>query len=308
MIGGIYLTRHIITLSKGLDMQSVPYRLYQKAKRLGTWNPEDIDLTQDVNDWVHFTGEQKREILGMIVNFLAGEEAVTVDLLPLLIAVAREGRLEEEMYLTTFLFEEAKHTEFFRLFINTLGVTEDLTPYLNRRGIPMLYLDDTDATQQDSNTLTRTMNRLLTDDSPEAFADAAVLYNMLIEGVGAETGYWFFEQALEKRGLMPGLMEGIRLIKKDESRHISYGTYLLHRLIQEHPHLYEYIMQRMDEWNPAEQPTPSMIANYPDAFGVGLERRFAFAQKQFAIRKQIIARAKDKSLEEIYRQFNLESL
>ena len=44
--------------------------------------------------------------------FQAGEEAVTLDLLPLIRAIAQEGRIEEEMYLTTFLWEEAKHVDF----------------------------------------------------------------------------------------------------------------------------------------------------------------------------------------------------
>ncbi|MFC7441999.1 R2-like ligand-binding oxidase [Laceyella putida] len=303
------MARRVVTLTKGLDTQMVPYRLYQKAKRFGVWNPEDIDLTQDIQDWQRFSDTQKMEFLSIAANFLAGEEAVTVDLLPLMTALAREGRLEEEMFLTTFLFEEAKHTEFFRLHLNALGVTEDLTRFLSNRGAPELFLYDREEHHgQESNTLSRIMNRLLTDSSPEAFADAAIVYNMLIEGVGAETGYWFFEQALERQGYMPGLMKGIRLIKKDESRHISYGTYLLHRLIQEHPPLYDYIMSRMEELNPIQEPTPQMIANYPNSFGVTLEERIHFSQKQFVIRKQIIARAKEKSLEEIYRQFGLEQL
>ena len=32
-----------------------PMRLYEKAKRLGVWNPADIDLTQDKLDWQRLT-------------------------------------------------------------------------------------------------------------------------------------------------------------------------------------------------------------------------------------------------------------
>lgn len=48
--------------------------------------------------------------------FQAGEEAVTLDLIPLILVVSEEGRLEEEMYLTSFLWEEAKHVEVFNHF------------------------------------------------------------------------------------------------------------------------------------------------------------------------------------------------
>ena len=40
---------------------------------------------------------------------------------PLVMIVAEEGRLEEDMFLTTFLFEEAKHTDFFDRFIREVA-------------------------------------------------------------------------------------------------------------------------------------------------------------------------------------------
>ncbi|MDQ7864004.1 hypothetical protein RCO48_31740 [Peribacillus frigoritolerans] len=41
------------------------------------------------------------------------------------------------------------------------------------------------------------MEKLLTDQSPEALAEAATVYNMFTEGVLAETGYFGFYQTLE---------------------------------------------------------------------------------------------------------------
>src|SRR5690348_15949191 len=96
-----------------LRRDSFPMRLYEKAKRLGVWNPAEIDFTQDRADWEAMDEERRRAIVRLSARFLAGEEAVTLDLLPLVLAIARQGRLEEEMFLTTVLFEEAKHTDFF---------------------------------------------------------------------------------------------------------------------------------------------------------------------------------------------------
>lgn len=103
----------ISTQQRGLRTELLPYQLYQKAKRFGMWDPQDIDFSQDREDYAAMTEEQKNETLGRIAGFLGGEEAVTLDLLPLIMVIAKQGRLEEEMFLTTFLFEEAKHTEFF---------------------------------------------------------------------------------------------------------------------------------------------------------------------------------------------------
>ena len=204
----------LTTSSRGLLVDSLPFRLYQKAKKFGIWNPTDIDFTQDASDWKQLSSGQQQEILRLISQFQAGEEAVTLDLLPLIMVIAKEGRLEEEMFLTTFLFEEAKHTEFFRLALNAIGETGDLS----------LHHTETYKTIF-SDILPTAMERLVHDHSPEAIVNAATVYNMFVEGVLAETGYFSFYQSLERAGIMPGLLKGIGLLKRDESRHIAYGTF-----------------------------------------------------------------------------------
>jgi len=107
----------------------------------------------------HRTVTHRDLILRLTASFVAGEEAVTLDILPLIMTVAREGRVEEELYLTTFLFEEAKHTDFFRRFLDALpgdpgdlarfrGVVESLAPaslypavyWLRRYGFLILFV------------------------------------------------------------------------------------------------------------------------------------------------------------------------
>jgi len=55
-----------------------------------------------VTDWQSLAAEEQDLLLRLTALFQAGEEAVTLDLLPLIQVIAEEGRLEEEMYLTTF--------------------------------------------------------------------------------------------------------------------------------------------------------------------------------------------------------------
>jgi len=108
----------ITTGTRGLRHDILPMRLYHKAKRLGVWDPRSIDFSQDKRDWQQLPEDIKEQLRGLIAGFQAGEESVTLDLLPLIMVIANEGRIEEEMFLTTFLWEEAKHTEFFRRFID----------------------------------------------------------------------------------------------------------------------------------------------------------------------------------------------
>ncbi|MGG3470631.1 R2-like ligand-binding oxidase [Neobacillus pocheonensis] len=285
--------RTILTTSKrGLLEDSFPYRLYQKAKRLGTWNPADIDFSQDQRDWKKLNAEQKEDILRLISQFQAGEEAVTLDLLPLIMAVAKEGRLEEEMFLTTFLFEEAKHTEFFRLVLNAIGERGDLSHFHTETYQKIFY-----------EILPKTMDRLVTDQSPEAIAEASVVYNMFVEGVLAETGYFSFYEALEKSGIMPGLLEGIGNLKKDESRHIGYGTFLLQRLICEHPHLFDFVAAKMAELTPLaiRLNQEGISGRTVSSFGGNPDDVMNFTMRQLSVRMEVLARARGKKIEEIYR-------
>src|SRR5438094_10434480 len=108
-------------------------RLFQKAKRLGTWDPQAIDFTHDRADWESFDDTERDFLLRTLTLFQAGEEGVTSDLLPLIMAVADEGRLEEEIYLTSFLWEEAKHVgSFCRWREGFAQATADLEGYGTR--------------------------------------------------------------------------------------------------------------------------------------------------------------------------------
>jgi ribonucleoside-diphosphate reductase beta chain len=271
--------------SKGLRHDIWPMRLYHKAKKLGTWDPRDIDLTQDIQDWQRLPAEQKERLRLSIMGFQVGEEAVTLDLLPLVLTMAREGRLEEEMFLTTFLWEEAKHTEFFqRMLDEVLQEHEDLHSALNPTNQRDLFSEE----------LPEVMNRLLTDPSPENQIRASVLYNMIIEGVAAETGYYRFAQVLDATKIMPGLRQGLSLIKRDESRHIAYGVFLISRLVAADKSLWSVVEERMRSYF-------SLMESGYERNGAPEDVR-AYAKQQFEKRLARIARARELSLEQIYQQ------
>lgn len=275
--------------NRGLRHDIWPMRLYHKAKKLGTWDPRDIDLTQDREDWQRLPDEHKERLRGLILSFQAGEEAVTLDLLPLILTMAREGRLEEEMFLTTFLWEEAKHTEFFRRILDeVLQEQGDLHEIRVTNTTRDLFADD----------LPSVMNRLLTDPSPENQVRASVLYNMIVEGVLAETGYYSFSQVLSASNLMPGLLQGIQLIKRDESRHIAYGVFLISRLVAQDKSLWPLVEEQMHGYFDA-------IASSQERNGAPEAIR-AYAKQQFEKRLTRIARAREQSVEQIYQQISEE--
>ncbi len=281
------------TSERGLDHSLLPMRLYHKAKKLGVWDPRDIDLTQDKKDWEKFNDVEKEMTLRLCAMFQAGEEAVTRDLLPLIQAISNEGRLEEEMYLTTFLFEEAKHTEIFRRFLDEVGdVSEkDLSVYHLDNYRKMFY-----------EYLPQAMNRLNHDPSPEAQAEASVTYNMIVEGVLAETGYYSTFQSYKRLGIMPGTVQAFHYLQRDESRHIAYGVYLLQRLIIEHD-VWDVIQKRMEFLLPVAIGVVTELINQVDElpFGLDKEEMTQYAMRQFDIRMSLLERAHGKSPKELSR-------
>lgn len=285
--------RTYVTITRGLDRDAPAMRLYEKAKTLGVWNPSDFNFTQDILDWEWLKPDERDMILRLVSMFQAGEEAVTLDLLPLVTVIAQEGRLEEEMFLTTFLAEEAKHTDFFRRFLElVVKKNQDLGRYHTPNYKTIFYQE-----------LPQAMQRLKRDASPRAQAQAAATYNMIVEGVLAETGYHAFCAALEQSDLMPGLRKGIGLLKQDESRHIAYGIYLLSRLIAANKKMWQVVETQMNQLlMPAIGIIGEAFACYdPIPFGLVLDDFVNYATAQFQKRIERLERARGQALEEVQR-------
>jgi ribonucleoside-diphosphate reductase beta chain len=280
------------TSAAGLDHRSAPMRLWHKAKKLGTWDPRDIDLTRDARDWERLAPDEKDVILRLTALFQGGEESVTMDLLPLMMVIAREGRLEEEMYLTSFLWEEAKHVEVFRRFLDEVALDRsDLSRY-HGPCWTRIFAEE----------LPAAMDRLRFDESPRAQAVASTTYNMIVEGVLAETGYHGYDALLKRNGIMPGMQQVVAHLRRDESRHIAYGVHLLSRLIAEHgDEVWEAIEGRLNELlEPALGVVAETFAAYEVVpFGLTMEEFGGFALSQFGKRVARLEKARAQSLEEV---------
>lgn len=227
----------------GFDYDSVPWRLWEKSKQL-FWDPADIDFTQDAADWQAMTDEERLRVALPARGFLLGEEAVTLDIVPLLRCMSDQGHLEDTMYLTMFTMEEAKHVEMFRRWFDAVGMDpSSLDAMIEERQGPGPN-GGRRVTGVFDGPLERVMGRLDTDQSPQAILDAAIIYNQFVEGVLAVAGYQRWEQTFRVIDKLPGLQAGLKLTQRDERRHIAYGTYLARRLLAENPELWEWLEER----------------------------------------------------------------
>ncbi len=287
--------RYHTTSPGGLDHGLPVMGLWHKGKKLGVWDPRDIDFTTDIADWKRLTNLEREVILHLTSLFQAGEESVTLDLLPLIQVIAGEGRLEEEMYLTSFLFEEAKHVEVFRRFLDEVAEDKSDLSRFHGDNYRLVFYDR----------LPTAMARLRHDSTPEAQAEASVTYNMIVEGVLAETGYHAYGSILERNQLMPGMQKTVGYLKADESRHLAYGVYLLSRLVVEHGEpIWQIIEERMEEMlPPAIGLIHELFEAYDDMpFGLELETFTDFAMSQFQRRLKRIERARRQSLDDLRRE------
>ncbi|MDZ7730534.1 MAG: ribonucleoside-diphosphate reductase [Natrialbaceae archaeon] len=203
------------------------------------WDPFDIDLSNDADNFLNSTllsidpqewgldvsvEEGFDSFRQSIAMFGAGEDAVTEDLSPL--AVVLED-MDDQMFITTQLYEEAKHAEFFdRYWKEVIHTIEDekgweRTDPRDPKWFPEPYLELFERNKEAT-------HRLLTDDTVENRAIAYCHYHMTIEGVLAQSGYYglqtlFGDDEIAFMPVLPGLDEGISNIRSDEGRHVGFG-------------------------------------------------------------------------------------
>ncbi|MQA07325.1 MAG: R2-like ligand-binding oxidase [Pseudonocardiaceae bacterium] len=226
--------------SGGLNWDSFPLRLFVKGNAK-FWNPADIDFSQEARDWDALTGEQRESATNLCAQFIAGEEAVTEDIQPFMKAMSAEGRLADEMYLTQFCFEEAKHTEVFRRWMDAVGLSDDLHSYVAENPhYRRLFYDE----------LPGSLSVLETDPSPANQIRASVTYNHVIEGSLALTGYFAWQKVCVGNNILPGMQELIRRIGDDERRHMAWGTFTCRRHVAADDANWDVVQQRMGELVP----------------------------------------------------------
>ena len=223
--------------ASGLNFDSFPMRLFAKGNARH-WNPAEIDFSQDAKDVAAMTDDERWWTCALASQFLAGEESVTQDMQPFATAMAAEGRLGDEMYLTQFVYEEAKHVEGFRRWFDAVGLAGDLHEYIEFNEHYMkIFLQE----------LPDSMYALASDPSPRNQVRASVTYNHIVEGTLALTGYFAWSKVCTGRGILPGMQRLIKHIGDDERRHMAWGTFTCRRHVAADDSLWEAVDERCQE-------------------------------------------------------------
>jgi ribonucleoside-diphosphate reductase beta chain len=295
----------------GLDWQALPMRLFVQGNQK-FWDPSQIDMSHDAEHWKLLDQEQQEGIAGLAVSFMIGEEAVTQDIQPFMYAMAVEGRLEDEMYLTQFALEEAKHVEAFRRWLDALWVTRDMHDALDATGVG--GSEGIFTTIQPE-----AMGRLWTDPSPRNQIRANVVYNQFVEGTLALSGYWAWAKILDAlQGLFPGMREIIRQISRDERRHLAWGTYNIRRHVAADDAMWEVAKADLDEMKALMEvhheqtmadtsPQAEAFRQQGRAIGIGPEDQWQYQLSRLERRYGAIESARGVSAEQIEHDFEDEA-
>ena len=198
-----------------------PQELYELWERQN-WQAHAIDLGRDREDWAAMAAEVRERLTWNMASFFVGEERVTTQFSGLVMAYESQS---EAAFLASQQVDEARHTQHFnRFYEQVLGIDGSFEDRLAQ------------ARTRLNRAFVRLFDGLLVDwgrrlvENPgdiEAKVDFVVLYHMIIEGTLALTGQWFLTDYMERQGVLPGWVEGFKLISRDEHRHVAYGTWFL---------------------------------------------------------------------------------
>jgi ribonucleoside-diphosphate reductase beta chain len=276
----------------GLNWDSLPLKLFAGGNAK-FWDPADIDFSRDRADWQTLSDGERDIATRLCAVFIAGEEGVTEDIQPFMTAMRAEGRLGDEMYLTQFAFEEAKHTQVFRLWLDAVGITDDLQGYFDELpSYRQMFYEE----------LPHSLHALSNDASPAAQIRASVTYNHIVEGMLALTGYYAWQKICVQRGILPGMQELIRRIGDDERRHMAWGSFTCRRHVAADDANWAVFETRMNELIPlALRNTEEFFAPYGNdvPFDLTLDEFMQYASGKGMRRFGTISSARGRPLGEI---------
>ena len=228
-----------------IDRGAPDYReLYYRWERQ-QWEAGAIDFSEDRRQWLEFPPELRRSFLWGLSSFYVGEEQVTHTLVPFVDAAPTE---EQQVFLSTQLVDEARHTVFFDRFYSE-ALDEHGTDMKSRLehqaerlndGFRTLLLEMLPAAAQ-----------LLRDDpSLENLVEGIVLYHVVIEGTLALTGQRFLLNYLRDNDALPGFRQGFTAVARDESRHVSLGVRFLGEMVGRDARFAGVIKAKLEELTP----------------------------------------------------------
>ena len=276
------------TISEESKLSSVtlmtPQQLYELWERQN-WQSHTINLAQDRKDWAEMETDLRKHLAWNLSSFFIGEERVTTQFSGLVMAYESQS---EEAFLVTQQVDEARHAQHFnRFYEQVLGIDGTFEDRLRqaREDLNPAFIEMFDGVLVDWG------QRLVENPRDiEAKVDFVTLYHMIIEGTLALTGQWFLTDYMERKQILPGWVEGFKLISQDEHRHVAYGTWFLREKARD-PALRQRIAGRIAELIPLASAVLVPVGQDPSNYAIldySMEETNTFAFNALQRRLKVI--------------------
>jgi ribonucleoside-diphosphate reductase beta chain len=239
------------------------YALWERQN----WRAHELDFSTDREHWLVTPAEAQQHTAFSIGSFYVGEERVTADLAPFLMA-APSG--EVEAFLATQLVDEMRHAVFFDRWASEVMGLESGSFRARLREIEDRMLGPWHFLFDDS--LRDIADRIKAKpDDLQLFVEGIVTYHMVTEGVLAMPGQRIMIEYTSDHDLYPGFNEGFRKVEQDEHRHIAFGVRFLKDVCDDRPSMKAVIRNRLTELMPkaAEVFCPPEADDPSDFFSYG---------------------------------------
>lgn len=191
------------------------------------WIPEEINMSTDIKDYRLLTIDERRAY-DKILSFLIFLDSIQMNNLPSISEYITAN--EVTLCLSIQTFQEAIHSQSYSYMLDTICSPEERNdilyqwkddPYLLERNtfIGRIYNDFHG--HEDDFGLVKTM-----------------IGNYILEGIYFYSGFMFFYN-LGRNGKMPGSVQEIRYINRDENAHLWLFRNMLLEMREENPELFD---------------------------------------------------------------------
>jgi ribonucleoside-diphosphate reductase beta chain len=239
-LGDIRIDDVLSFIDRGVENMPSYMDLYRRWEAQ-QWAVGDLDFTLDRQDWEQATDLDRKATLWSHRLFFNGEERVTSTLAPFVWAAPTP---EIEIFLSTQMADEARHTAFFERWwrevpgsdaANLQDLLAQIRPDANEGYNELFY-----------NRLPSTAQRLASNPKDfDAFVEGVTLYHIVIEATIALTGQRFELESMREQELTDrGFYRGFTAVARDESRHVSFGIKVLRDAVREDPARFAPLIQK----------------------------------------------------------------
>lgn len=190
------------------------------------WIPEEINLGTDVKDYRNLSGAE-REAFDKILSFLVFLDSIQTANLPCIGQYITAN--EVNLCLTIQGFQEAVHSQSYSYMLDTI-----CSP-VERNTILYQWKDDEHLLRR--NTFIGELYNEFQDKKDAQTLLRVMMANYILEGIYFYSGFMFFYN-LGRNGKMPGSVQEIRYINRDENTHLWLFRNMILELKKEEPQLF----------------------------------------------------------------------